>query len=135
MFHSTSSRKPTNRGLVATVDNIRFARKTKQTKGYEPADYIEISLPNKIAQEARIIKGDRIDILVDEANKRVCIARCNDGGWTLGQYAGATFLKTSYSEFKGCVSVSKEKKHSIIQKYKVTDTGIEFDMPDSLVIK
>ena len=130
MFHSTSERRVHTRGLTGQINNIQFSRISGKK-----SPICVLKIPSAIASSARIIIGDRIDILVDSENNRVAIVRSNSGGWKIGSHKKTSYLKTSFTEFPGGVRVSSEKKTSIIPRYEITDLGIVFDMPPSLIIK
>jgi len=128
MFHSTSARKPNKIGGQPPIKYIMFYRENK-------AGYYGLKIPHKIAKEAGFIKGDRVDILIDSEAKKVAISRVNEGGWKLGSAGGGkTTLQTKYASFPGSIAVSPEKKNAIINRYKIEDIGIVFDMPESLII-
>ena len=130
MFHSTSERRVHSYGPRAKLSNIQFARYANGKK-----DNCVIKIPLSIAGVAGLINGDKIDILVDSINNKAAIVRCNKGGWKLGMHKDSGYLKTAFSEFSGGICVSLEKKTSIIPRYEITEIGIVFDMPPSLIIK
>ena len=66
MFHSTSARRTHNRaGNTIKLENITFARNNTKKNG------ISLKIPVSIANQAKIIIGDRIDILIDEVNGKL----------------------------------------------------------------
>ena len=130
MFHSTSARRTHNRaGNTIKLENITFARNNTKKNG------ISLKIPVSIANQAKIIIGDRIDILIDDVNGKLAIARVNDGGWKVGRTKSGSYLRTQYTGFSGGIAISPEKKTAIIPRFTITDVGIVFDFPESLIVK
>ena len=140
MFKSTSLMRSNPGGGQGLENHITF--KTKAISRGCGKRAVLVNIPNKVAGEARFLKGDRIDVLVNESERQILLSPVtHEGGsigghgWKLGQHRGVGGLKFEYTEFDGCVSVDSKFKGSIIKKYEVTQDGILIYMPESLTVK
>ena len=140
MFVSMSMRRPSIGPNSTASKYIRFSRSVPDKTG---RIQLTVSIPSAIVEKAKFIKGDRLDILINEADRQVLIKRINPNdndlltgnGWKLGQYKGCKDFKFQYSEFSGCVTVDLDYKSSVIKSAQIVSEGILINMPNSLKIK
>lgn len=124
------------RGAKASLADVVFAtdKNGRKSKGSTGAFFsLRVSLSPKIAKEARIITGDRVDVMFDRESKpqRGMLCRVTSGGWKiLASHKAKTAtgrLVVRISLVKGMPTVSDAEECKAV----VTDEGILFDLPSN----
>jgi hypothetical protein len=91
---------------------------------------MRVSIPVAVAKRARIIPGDRVDVLFDKDSREGLVKRVNSGGWKLcetGKGGSRLYVKVSFVH--GMPSVVSP----VSCLCEVTDDGILFMLPDDVM--
>jgi hypothetical protein len=117
--------KSSNADVVFATD--KNGRKSQSTKNSFFS--LRVSISQKIAKEARIINGDRVDVLFDREStpQRGLLIRVNSGGWKIMSFSKSKLCRVivRMGLVKGMPTVSAPAECSAV----VTDEGILFDLP------
>lgn len=122
-------RQNSSAGVICATD--KHGNNRKGPRGYS----LRISLSSKIAKEARIIAGDRVDILFDRDSKKQqgMIVRVVNGGWKIGVGGGVKHtsptarlvVKMTYIPGMPSFPAATECPSVVMQE------GILFDLPSN----
>lgn len=130
-FVSIKSLPRVSRGDRSSFDPQELIYAIDQTGGRERVKYaMRIGIPSHAAKEARLIKGDRVDILFDKEAGLGLVKRVNSGGWAVSaphkKQAERLYVCATYTA--GMPSVAK----SVGCPCEVTPDGIIFTLPDEV---
>lgn len=100
-----------------------------KTTGGEPVYSLRVSIHPDLAKEARLLAGDRVDILFDREGRRGLIVRTQKNGWTLTRHNAS---KSSPQRL--CVKMTLRPGLPSVEQScdcagVMTDEGILFDLP------
>lgn len=87
---------------------------------------LTVRIPPEVVTKARIIAGDKVDILIDQQSKLVIVRRISSGGWTLSKANSKGSLAVKVTWQVGMPSVSE----TVFCDYTLVDDGICFELPD-----
>lgn len=102
---------------------------SKRKKG--ESTVMNVTISAETARKAKISKGDVIDVFYDSKNKKMRIARCNDGIKLCELSEKA--LRATYTIHAG--RITSKGRHAYITSTKTSTGVIDFDMPEELHIK
>lgn len=98
----------------------------------QPGDEVRYTLRLDIsadwAKQARLIMGDRVDILIDRESRKMMLKRVHNGGWKLARSGGNGNLKIQVRYVEGMPSVAVSESCTNVE---LTDDGVVFKVPKS----
>lgn len=103
-------------------------RQNPKQPGDEVRYTLRLDISAEVAKQARLIMGDRVDILIDRESRKMMLKRVHDGGWKLARSGGGGNLKIQVRYIEGMPSVPVSAGCSSVQ---LTDDGVVFDVPKS----
>jgi hypothetical protein len=109
-------------------DDVVFATDYSGTKHGERYA-MRVSVPMAVAKKARIIAGDRVDVLFDQGSREGLVKRVNSGGWKLcetGKSGSRLYVKVSF------VFGMPSTVSPVACPCEVTDEGIVFMLPEEV---
>lgn len=130
---ATEIAKRSNRGGTRRTriqEDLVMATDSQRSKN-NPGYALRIGMTQALAERARFLPGDRVDLLIDAEERRCMIRRVDTGGWKLtspnpGSAGGRLLLKMKHREGLPTTPVAAACRDVV-----VSPEGIEFTVPDS----
>jgi len=121
---NTSPRRHSSAGIVLATD--------KQRASGQQYFAVRISLSRELADRARFILGDRVDVMFDIEGRRCLLRRVNEGGWRLHKAGGngASDGARLNIKFKYSTGLPSVKESVSITDYEIAPEGIIFGIPE-----
>jgi hypothetical protein len=124
------SAKPQGRGGKQKIDADVALMTKASTSTKRPVFTVRVTISNKLAKEARLRYGDRVDLLFDRKNMAGAILRSDDGQYALtGSMAnGRLEVKTTWRDGDNIPTTADIAKCC----GEATSQGIVFMLPDTV---
>lgn len=122
--------RPTGgRGRRSGAD-ITFATDiTRSHRCSNPSPFysVRFSLSKEVIKKARLLPGDKVDVLFDKENNAGLIRRTTSGGWALSKTKTSPRISVKFTWCPGLPTIASAGDCTDIQ---VTDEGIMFRFPE-----
>lgn len=92
---------------------------------------LRLSMSDKLMQDARILRGDKVEVLFDIENRQGLIRRVTTGGWKVSGTPTKTTNGRGIVQLTWVQGLPSVEATSPCGRVKVTDMGIIFDLPES----